>query len=211
MESTNKIAILGANGKAGKILVNEALEKGYQVKILTRNSTNTEKINENIETIIGDARNFSTIQDLLQGCSAVINAVGQPKNESYIFSTVTKHILEAMKESKIKRYILISGGSLNVTGDQKGIVNKIGATLFKLFLPKMMQDKYKELQIIQNSEVDWTIVRLPFVIEGNGIGSIKESLVDMPGIKIQNGDIAPFFIKQINSDRYVGKCPFISN
>ena len=211
MESTNKIAILGANGKAGKILVNEALEKGYQVKILTRNSTNTEKINENIETIIGDARNFSTIQDLLQGCSAVINAVGQPKNESYIFSTVTKHILEAMKESKIKRYILISGGSLNVTGDQKGIVNKIGATLFKLFLPKMMQDKYKELQIIQNSEVDWTIVRLPFVIEGNGIGSIKESLVDMPGIKIQNGDIVPFVIKQINSDRYVGKCPFISN
>ncbi|HDR4106992.1 TPA: NAD(P)H-binding protein, partial [Bacillus anthracis] len=77
--------------------------------------------------------------------------------------------------------------------------------------PKMMQDKYKELQIIQNSEVDWTIVRLPFVIEGNGIGSIKESLVDMPGIKIQNGDIAPFVIKQINSDRYVGKCPFISN
>ncbi|HDR4066582.1 TPA: SDR family oxidoreductase, partial [Bacillus anthracis] len=194
MESTNKIAILGANGKAGKILVNEALEKGYQVKILTRNSTNTEKINKNIETIIGDARNFSTIQDLLQGCSAVINAVGQPKNESYIFSTVTKHILEAMKESKIKRYILISGGSLNVTGDQKGIINKIGATLFKLFLPKMMQDKYKELQIIQNSEVDWTIVRLPFVIEGNGIGSIKESLVDMPGIKIQNGDIAPFVI-----------------
>ncbi|MCQ6522141.1 MULTISPECIES: SDR family oxidoreductase [Bacillus] len=211
MESTNKIAILGANGKAGKILVNEALEKGYQVKILTRNSTNTEEINKNIETIIGDARNFSTIQDLLQGCSAVINAVGQPKNESYIFSTVTKHILEAMKEFKIKRYIVISGGSLNVTGDQKRIVNKIGATLFKLFLPKMMQDKYKELQIIQNSEVDWTIVRLPFVIEGNGIGSIKESLVDMPGIKIQNGDIAPFIVKQINSDRYVGKCPFISN
>ncbi|MCU4760673.1 SDR family oxidoreductase [Bacillus cereus] len=211
MESTNKIAILGANGKAGKILVNEALEKGYQVKILTRNSTNTEKINKNIETIIGDARNFSTIQDLLQGCSAVINAVGQPKNESYIFSTVTKHILEAMKEYKIKRYILISGGSLNVTGDQKRIVNKMGATLFKLFLPKMMQDKYKELQIIQNSEVDWTIVRLPFVIEGNGIGNINESLVDMPGIKIHNSDIAPFVIKEINSDRYVGRCPFISN
>ncbi|MDU2390642.1 SDR family oxidoreductase [Bacillus sp. (in: firmicutes)] len=211
MESTNKIAILGANGKAGKILVNEALEKGYQVKILTRNSTNTEKINENIETIIGDARNFSTIQDLLQGCSAVINAVGQPKNEPYIFSAVTKHVLEAMKEFEIKRYILISGGSLNVTGDQKGMVNKIGATLFKLFLPKMMQDKYKELQTIQGSDVDWTIVRLPFVMEGKGIGKIKESLVDMPGMKIQNSDIAPFVIKEINSERYVGKCPFISN
>ena len=29
----------------------------------------------------------------------------------------------------------------------------------------MMQNKYRELQIIQSSEVDWTIVRLPFVIE----------------------------------------------
>ena len=211
MESTNKIAILGANGKAGKFLVKEALDKGYQVKILTRNSNNIKITNENIEIISGDARDFASIRKLLKGCGAVINAVGQPKNESYIFSTVTKHILEAMKEFEIKRYIVISGGSLNVTGDQKGIVNKIGATLFKVFLSKMMQDKYKELQIIQSSKVDWTIVRLPFVMEGNGIGRINKSLVDMPGIKIQNSDIAPFVIKQINSDRYVGKCPFISN
>ncbi|MBE5106494.1 SDR family oxidoreductase [Bacillus thuringiensis] len=210
METANKIAILGANGKAGRFLVNEALEKGYQVKILTRNSKNMSITNENVEAIIGDARDFSSIQELLQGCRAVINAVGQPKNESYIFSTVTNHILKVMREFDIKRYILISGGSLNVTGDQKGTINKIGATLFKLFLPKMMQDKYKELQIIENSDVDWTIVRLPFVLEGNGIGNITESLVDMPGIKIQNGDIAPFVIKQINSEIYVGKCPFIS-
>ncbi|MFC8055027.1 SDR family oxidoreductase [Bacillus cereus] len=211
MESTNKIAILGANGKAGKFLVNEALEKGYQVKILTRNPNNMTITNENLEIIIGDACDFSSICKLVKGCRAVINAVGQPKNESYIFSTVTKHILEAMKEFEVKRYILISGGSVNVAGDQKGIVNKIGAQLFKVFLPKMMQDKYKELQIIQSSDVDWTIVRLPFVLEGDGIGDIKESLVDMPGIKIQNSDIAPFVIKQISSERYVGKCPFISN
>lgn len=211
MESTNKIAILGANGKAGKYLVKEALKKGYEVKILTRDSNNMTITNENIETIIGDARDFSSIRELLKGCQVVVNAVGQPKNESYIFSTVTKHVLEAMKEFKIKRYIVISGGSLNVTGDQKGMVNKIGATLFKLFLPKMMQDKYKELQTIQGSDVDWTIVRLPFVMEGKGIGKIKESLVDMPGMKIQNSDIAPFVIKEINSERYVEKCPFISN
>ena len=211
MESTNKIAILGANGKAGKFLVKQALEKGYQVKILTRNSNNMTITNENVEIIDGDARDFSSIRKLLKGCRAVINAVGQPKNESYIFSTVSKHILEAMKEFEIKRYILISGGSLDVTADQKRIVNKIGATLFKVFLSKMMQDKYKELQAIQDSDVDWTIVRLPFVMEGKSIGNIKESLVDMPGIKIQNSDIAPFVIKQINSDRYVRKCPFISN
>lgn len=58
MESTNKIAILGANGKAGKFLVKQALEKGYQVKILTRNSNNMTITNENVEIIDGDARDF---------------------------------------------------------------------------------------------------------------------------------------------------------
>ncbi|HDR4424317.1 TPA: NAD(P)H-binding protein, partial [Bacillus cereus] len=95
MESTNKIAILGASGKAGKFFVNEALENGYQVKILTRNSNNIKITNESLEIINGDARDFASIRKLLKGCRAVINAIGQPKNESYIFSTVTKHILEA--------------------------------------------------------------------------------------------------------------------
>ena len=36
---------------------------------------------------------------------------------------------------------------------KRELVNKIGATLFKVFLnSKMMQNKYRELQIIQSSE-----------------------------------------------------------
>ncbi|KFN02461.1 NADH(P)-binding family protein [Bacillus clarus] len=159
----------------------------------------------------GNARDFSAIDQLLEGCKAVINAVGQLKKESYIFSTVTNHILKVMKKYNVKRYILISGGLLNVQEDKKGIANKLGTTLFRVFLPKMMKDKYKELQVIRNSDVNWTIVRLPFVVEGKGIGDVKESLLDLPGIKIQNGDIAPFVIKQINNDAYIQKCPFISN
>ena len=41
-----------------------------------------------------------------------------------------------MKEYEIKRYILISGGSINVVGDQKGIVNKMGLTCLNYFYQK---------------------------------------------------------------------------
>ena len=34
--------------------------------------------NESIEPI-GDARDFSSIRELLKGCQVVVNAVGQPK------------------------------------------------------------------------------------------------------------------------------------
>lgn len=49
-----------------------------------------------MEIIKGDARNCYAIQELLQGCQAVINAVGQLKKESYIFSALTSHILKVM-------------------------------------------------------------------------------------------------------------------
>ncbi|PEE39749.1 SDR family oxidoreductase [Bacillus pseudomycoides] len=211
MKIINKVAIIGANGKAGKYLITQALQEGYCVRILTRNPQIFKISHKHLEVVKGDARDISAIRRLLQGCKAVINAVGKPKKESYIFSTVTNHILKVMEEYKIKRYILVSGGSLDVQGDQKSILNKLGAMLFRVFLSNMMKDKYKELQMIQNSNVDWTIVRLPFVVDGQGSGKIKESIRDLPGIKIQNGDIAPFVIKQINDEMYRRKCPFISN
>ncbi|PFK39138.1 NADH-flavin reductase [Bacillus cereus] len=211
MQRINKIAIIGANGKAGKYLVTQALKEGYFVRILIRNPKKFKLSHKHLEFVQGDARDISAIRQLLQGCNAVINAVGQPKKESYIFSTVTNHILEVMEEYRIKRYILISGGSMDVQGDVKSILNKIGAMLFRLFLSDMMKDKYKELQLVRDSDVNWTIVRLPFVIDGEGIGKIKESLRDLPGITIQNGDIALFVIKQIQDEMHIGKCPFISN
>ncbi|WP_026590871.1 SDR family oxidoreductase [Bacillus sp. UNC437CL72CviS29] len=211
MRIINKVAIIGANGKAGKYLITQALLEGYFVRILTRDPQKFKISHKHLEVVKGDARDISAIRRLLQGCNAVINAVGQPKKESYIFSTVTNHILEVMKEYGIKRYILISGGSMDVQEDTKSLLNKIGAKLFRLFLSSMMKDKYKELQLVRDSNVSWTIVRLPFVVDGEGTGKIKESLIDLPGIKIQNGDIAPFVIKQIQDEMYSWKCPFISN
>ncbi|MBO1625475.1 SDR family oxidoreductase [Bacillus arachidis] len=211
MKIINKVAIIGANGKAGKYLITQALLEGYFVRILTRDPQKFKISHKHLEVVKGDARDIFAIRRLLQGCNAVINAVGQPKKESYIFSTVTNHILEVMKEYGIKRYILISGGSMDVQEDTKSLLNKIGAKLFRLFLSSMMKDKYKELQLVRDSNVNWTIVRLPFVVDGEGTGKIKESLIDLPGIKIQNGDIAPFVIKQIQDEMYSWKCPFISN
>ncbi|SCN36294.1 Protein of unknown function [Bacillus cytotoxicus] len=39
-----------------------------------------------MEIIKGDARNCYAIQELLQGCQAVINAVGQLKKKSLTYS-----------------------------------------------------------------------------------------------------------------------------
>jgi putative NADH-flavin reductase len=206
-----KIAIVGGNGKVGKHIAKIALESGFQVRQLVRNPTKGSYDHSKIEIVKGDARNIKSIQAFLEGCHIVINTLGQPIKEEPIYSTVTSSIITTMNELGIRRYIGVTGASLDVHGDKKSMVNTIGAKIFKFLFSKMIMDKEKELEILKNSDLDWTLVRLPFVVEGPQTGYIKENTKDVPGTKIMNTDIAHFLIQQIHDNKYLLKTPFIAN
>ena len=64
-----KIAIIGANGKSGANLVNEALKQGYDVTAIVRNK---EYKNSNVKVVYKDIFELSKAD--LAGFDAVISA-----------------------------------------------------------------------------------------------------------------------------------------
>ncbi|MFO1446115.1 NAD(P)H-binding protein [Bacillus sp. Bva_UNVM-123] len=210
MEQNQKIAIIGGTGKVGKHIAKIAVEHGYNVRLLIRNPEKVTFRDDRIEIVQGDAKDNAAIKALLEGCQIVINTFGQPVKAEQLYSRVTEQILSVMNEFGISRYIGVTGGSLTVAGDQKSIINKLGAKLFEVLFSKMMIDKKKELHALEKSKVEWTLVRLPFVVEGMEKGIIKENLFDMPGSTITNTDIARFLIRQIDDKKYLRKIPFIA-
>lgn len=210
VQQTRKIAIIGGTGKAGKYIAQRAVEKGYHVRMLARNPDRVIFRDHRIEIVQGDVLDMISLRTVLKSCDIVINTFGQPAKAVPLYSQVTEQTLNIMGEFGICRYIGVTGGSLNVTGDQKSIKNKIGAGLFALLFSKLIIDKRRELDILEKSQVDWTLVRLPFVKEGIENGDIKESVIDMPGNSITNSDIASFLIRQIDDKKYLRKTPCIS-
>jgi putative NADH-flavin reductase len=211
MKQTKLIAIIGGNGKAGRFVAQKALEQGYDVRMLVRNPKGANRSDERIQIVKGDAQDISAVETLLDGCDVVINTLGQPNRATPVYSKVTSYILATMKDKGIKRYITVTGGSLNAPGDRKSLINKIGALIFRWFYSEMIIDKEKELQVLLASDADWTLVRLPFVVEEPVVGKVKVDLHDMPGMKMTNMDIADFLIDQISDTQYIRKYPFISN
>ncbi|MFB9761699.1 SDR family oxidoreductase [Ectobacillus funiculus] len=205
------IAIIGGTGKAGRFLAETAIKKGYKVRMLVRNPEKVLIANKNIELIKGDAQSSESIVSLLKGCEAVVNTFGQPNREAPLYSEVTKLVIATMSKMGIKRYIGVTGGSLDVYGDKKSLANRFGAIVFRVMYAEMIQDKKKELALLQESGIDWTLVRLPFVFEKSGNKAIKESLYDMPGLTITNRDIADFLINEISDSKYLRQTPFIAN
>ncbi|NKI22164.1 NAD(P)H-binding protein [Paenibacillus dendritiformis] len=212
MEQIRSIALIGGNGKVGRHIARTAAEKGYHVRMLTRRPANMPSAVKLIEIREGDAQDIQTIRELLQDCDAVINTLGQPVRAVPIYSIVTSQLLEVMQEYGMRRYIGVSGGSLDVPGDKKRLVNRIGARAFDLFFPQLMADKRKELDILlQNQHIDWSLVRLPFVKDGPCKGNIKVNLYDMPGSSITNSDIAAFLIRELEDPAWIRQTPFISH
>ncbi len=211
MNNKGKVAVIGATGKVGRYLVDQALERGYIVRVLLRDPNKLQNKDGRVEVIKGDATDVGSIQSLLGGCHTVINAVGHPLKEKPIYSTVTTHILEIMKKAGIKRYITVTGGAVNASGDRKDLVSKVASRIMGWTYRDMMSDKQKEVDILMNSEIDWTLVRLPFIEEKPAPGQIKVSLECIPGTKISNRDIATFLVDQITEQKYSKKAPFIAN
>ena len=207
-----KIAIIGGTGKVGRHIAITAIKKGFQVRMLVRNPDRFMYRDDNLEIVEGQIQDIDTIRKLLNDCKIVINTFGQPIKEVPMYSNTTKNILEIMKELKISRYIGVSGGSLTINSDKKSILNRFGSKMFEIFFTQMMADKEQEWEIlIKNKQIEWTLIRLPFVKESLKTNFIKENLTNMPGTKISNQDVARFIIDHLDNAKYVHKAPFISH
>jgi putative NADH-flavin reductase len=211
MQNNIKIAVIGGTGKSGKYLVQRLLSQAFHLMILVRNPERCQIKSPLIEIIQGDARNFEAVRSLIEGCQAVISTLGQPKGEGPIFSQATAHVIRSMNEYGIKRYILITGLNVDTAFDKKSAKTAFATEWMKNNYPLTTADKQREYELLSESDIDWTLVRLPLIELTEKKSEWKASLEDCPGEKISATDLADFLIGQLFDDGYIRKAPFIAN
>jgi putative NADH-flavin reductase len=211
MEQEIKIAVLGGGGRTGKYLVTQLLSQGYNLKLLLRNPANFQIESPSIEIIQGDAIEPGAVRSLVEGCQAIISTIGQRKDEPLVASQATTNVLKAMVESGIQRYILVAGLNVDTPLDRKGPETTMATEWMKTNFPLIHADRQKAYSILSTSDVNWTLVRVPFIEFSDARGETIVSLEDCKGSKISAADIAGFLIEQLNDDTYIRKSPFITN
>ncbi|WP_312301708.1 NAD(P)H-binding protein [Chryseobacterium sp.] len=206
---TNKIAVIGGTGKSGKYLVQHLLQKKCPVKLLLRHPENFMVKNPLIEWVKGDARDQKAIDLLLEGCDIVISTLGQPKGERSIFSDATKNISRAMHHYGIRRYIVTTGLCVNTPADQKNPGVKIATDWMYQNYSETTGDKQKEYEFLSETDLDWTLVRLPLINLTEESFTTEASLTDCKGESISAADLAEFLVLQIEDKTYYRQSPFL--
>jgi len=212
MKNKVKIAVIGGTGKSGRYLVQELIRKGFNLKVLVRNPENFKIESPLIEIVYGDVRDSEIVKLLIQGCDVVISTLGgTPLSEPTVFSKATRNILKAMNKFDIKRYVVVTGLNVDTPLDKKSPKTKFATDWMYTNFPKSTKDRQDEYDLLVESQLDWTLVRLPLIIMTDERLETKISLEDSVGDKISATDLADFLINQIGDTSFIRKAPFIAN
>ena len=209
--SHSPVAILSGAGKAGRPLVRAVLEAGYPVRVLLRNPEQFDLLNPNLEILQGDARDPVALQRLLHDCSTLLSTLGQPRGETVpIIGTVARHLLAVMRGCGVSRYVVVTT-LYDTAHPQHDEPTRLASEYMHQHFPQMMADRQLEFQLLQESDLAWTYIRLPLILDEPPTGSVKVNLEYLPGQSIITADLAQFMIDQLTSDQYMRQAPFVAS
>ncbi len=131
--NSEKVLVTGANGLLGANIVRELMHRGYDVRILARETSDLSGLAEvSFEKVNGDILDQGSVNMAVEGCDHVIHSAANtsqwPTSYAY-YEPVnvhgTQHVIEAVKRHNIKRFIFVS--SANAFGN--GTKEKPGTEL----------------------------------------------------------------------------------
>lgn len=205
------IAILGGAGKSGRPLVKETIDAGFRVRVLLRRPDEFDLHHERLEIVQGDVRDPISVRQLLRGSNALLSTLGHAKGELVpMMTTATESYVSAMQELGIKRCVVVT--SLFETGsEQLDASTQQAADYMQTHYSAFMDDRRVEFKLLTDSQLNWTYVRVPFIVQDPAMGDVDVNLNYLPGQRITATDLAHFLIGQLNDDRYIKKAPFVAS
>jgi putative NADH-flavin reductase len=203
-----KIAVFGASGRTGLLTVYQALEKGHYVNAFARKASSVTIKHKNLNIVQGDILEYEKVKKAVEGQDVVISTLGvESRKYTTVLSEGTANIIRAMEESDVRRFICMS--SAGILGNDGGFW--FGKIILPLFLKQVFEDKKRQMRLIQDSKLEWVIIRPVGLTDAPKTG--KYQIYDrIPGSStIPRADVADFMLKLITDKKYDRMMPAISS
>jgi putative NADH-flavin reductase len=204
-----RVAVLGATGRTGRLVVDELLDRGHQVTALVRDPNSD--LSRRVTTVVGDSGDVAVLGALLDGADAVVSAIGPTNRAHDVHRRTAKALVPAMQAAGVRRFVGISAAGIDVPGDQKSTRDRVISWIARRLSGPVAQDKAVEYATFAGSDLDWTLVRPPRLVDGPGGGQIEhDAHRSAQSTSITRADLARFVVDELEQPRYVGQAPLVA-
>lgn len=160
-----RVLVAGANGQVGQHIVRLLAEGGHEVRAMIRGEDQAQRLRElGGEPLVADLE--EEVAHTVEGCDAVIfSAGGGPGSGAEKKETVDRggavKLIEAAQEHGARRYIMVS--AMGAADPESG-----SEAMQPYLLAKAQADR-----TLQESELDYTIVRPGSLTDNPGTGTVE--------------------------------------
>ncbi len=209
-----KIAVFGATGQAGQLLVKKALADGYDVVAYARNPSKLDQKSEQLTVIQGELNDQASIQKTITGVDAVVSLLGpRGRTRTKPIMLGMRNIIAAMTNQGIRRLIIVSTASAKDPNDRPDLKFRILVAIVKLLIRPAYEEIVSVADVVRNSDLDWTLVRLSLLSNKPATGKTRGGFLGSGEVRvgITREDMVAFLLNQVGDARYLRQSPVISN
>jgi uncharacterized protein len=178
-----RVALLGATGKTGALVLQDCLRRGWHVQALVRDKSKLPD-REGLTGVQGDARSREAVARVLAGSTAVLCCLGMHdiSLSATDFSESVRCVVDVMHDLGIRRVLAIASA---------GVLDRPSADYWRKRLPAYLAnvsaEHVRNYDTLRDSDLDWTLMCPCFLKEDIPVGHAQYLFEDLPSGSDETG------------------------
>jgi putative NADH-flavin reductase len=207
-----EIAVFGASRGVGLEVVRQALEAGYTVTAFVRSASTFTMKHQNLTLCEGDAMDGVAVEKVIAGQNAVVSALGPTRPPvPGMMETAAKNIVAAMQKHGVQRLVSTTGAGIRQPEDKPKLAEHFIGFLLNLLAKPVVLDSAANVRVIQSSDLNWTVIRFPRLLDGEHTGKYRFGYVSKDSsTQLTRADAADSVLKELTEKNWLRKLPLVS-
>ncbi len=207
---SRRLAVFGITGRTGDALARAAVDRGWTVRGFARPESTITVPTGMVTIVRGNFTDVARVTEIVAGAYAVCCVLGpRPPYAEAFCAPASKVIIEAMRETGVRRLVCQTGAMVG-EGNRTLAFDWLARTLARR-QPAAAGDRIEQERLVQESGLDWTLVKPPRLTDGHARGRVRADPALRVGLlsRISRAEVASFILDAIERARYFGARVFV--
>lgn len=203
-----RLVVLGAGGGVGSRAAAAAVAASHDVVAAARSAPDV----PGAECVGVDVRDAAAVGSAVEGADAVLWCVGVTRRSGGdVGRSAMPVLVAALGRAGVRRLVSVSGAGVTVPGDAKGAGARLVSALTRRFAHDLVVDKEGEHAVLAGSDLDWTEVRPPRLVdrEPTGRWHLGEQAPGLTARPVAKADVALAMLALAGSPEWARRSPFL--
>jgi putative NADH-flavin reductase len=211
-----RIAVIGATGRTGRHVVEQALARGHEVMAIARTPENVGVTHDGLALQSADVRDLDAMTGAIGGAEAVVSALGTGSSRAAtdVYSLGVANEMAAMHSHGIRRLAVISASPAGPRAEQPLLERRLAMPLLERFFGGLYADMRRMEAVLADAHdgLDWVALRPPRLVSKPATGDYRIDTRPLPRARtLTYGDLATALLDCIDRTDLHHSAAYVAN